>query len=113
LETGARRKKRLERDHQPRTISFQTGPKRVEVEARISRADESAITDRVHQAETEALNQTRSKLAAELKQIRNNVESVRWPLRDPRITTRQMRRDLNDAYVLLGKVQKGLANSTK
>jgi hypothetical protein len=79
------------------------------IEARVSRADEAIITSRIHQVETDALSQTRADLAAQMKQIRSDVEAVRWPLRDPRVSTRQAVRDLNQAYDLLGKVYKALA----
>ena len=111
-----RQRRELGQKHQPRTMrTVQVGKPSVlktggqSIEARVSRADEEVITSRVRQAETEALNQTRAKLATQMKQIRADTDAMRWPLRDPRVATRQARRDLNQAYDLLGKVHKALA----
>jgi hypothetical protein len=102
-------RRRLEAEHQPRALKLQ-GTGQFDELHRISRTDETVITERVRAAEDDAANVARSGVVAELARLEGELRSELRRLRDPRMAIRrQTYRDLGQALTLIGRVRRALA----
>jgi hypothetical protein len=104
----------LRADHEPRALLIGGRKPRpgASIEPqRVSRVDETAITQQIRDAEAGRLNSTRADLAVRLARIESELQDLRPLLRDRHLATRQDFRDVTSAATLIGKVRKGLATT--